>query len=395
MTKLSFLLLPSLSLIALTTSIAPDPPSTTTNIPPRNNPKLSPRVPSHHPCDCYVVSGPDAGYFTSYKFWDFRNISLPIHDLDPDLDNDPDLDLDLDLEEPEFSISSADIWETQTVPLSESSFSTDWAAQSWSRQKTSDSLVPMVNSDTNAFFARHPDWHGTSQLVLRTMRLQDSSSTAEIESHHGNFFHCSLRVRMRLMSRDTVSRAPWDTREVDNVVPRGACAGIFTYRSATCESDVEFLTSDAPNTIHYANQPDYDAVNDFIIPGASKVVTTVPAPWSSWVTHRMDWLKKETRWYADGQLQANLTISVPDRPSILALNLWTDGGIWTGDMEVDESVYMGIEWIEIAYNTSTEDLSSIEGNQRYRHRPSKRGEKRAGEKRQTSGEDAGDRISPL
>ncbi|KAL4993047.1 concanavalin A-like lectin/glucanase domain-containing protein [Aspergillus recurvatus] len=170
----------------------------------------------------------------------------------------------------------------------------------------------------------------------------------------------------------------------------GACAGIFTYRSATCESDVEFLTSDPPNTIHYANQPDYDAENDIIIPGASEVVTTVPVPWSEWVTHRMDWFANETLWYANDELQAVVSMSVPDRPSILAMNLWSDGGIWTGDMQVGESVYMGIEWIEIAYNTSTAGDVPIETGQRHRVRPSERTKRDSHAKRQTSGDDAGE-----
>ncbi|KAL4780346.1 concanavalin A-like lectin/glucanase domain-containing protein [Aspergillus varians] len=198
---------------------------------------------------------------------------------------------------------------------------------------------------------------------------------------------------MRLMSRDAITRTPEDPTPDVNRVPKGACAGIFTYRSATCESDVEFLTSDPPNTIHYANQPDYDPENDIIIPGASEVVDSVPSPWSTWVTHRMDWFPNETRWYANNELQADISISVPDQPSILAMNLWSDGGIWTGDMEVNESVYMGIEWIEIAFNTSTMGLSPIEANQRHRNRSSEWGERGPRQKMmQLLGDDSGGRC---
>jgi hypothetical protein len=246
----------------------------------------------------------------------------------------------------------------------------------------------MVNSDLNAFFAGHPQIPDTSQLVLRTTRLSNYSSTAEIESLQGNFYRCSLRIRMRLMSRDAISHSPFEPSPDNDQVPKGACAGIFTYRSATCESDLEILTSDPANTVHYANQPDYDPVNDIIIPNASDVVTTLPSPWSSWITHRMDWLSDSTTWYVDDQLQANITYGVPDRPSILALNLWSDGGIWTGDMKIDESVYMGIEWIEIAFNTSTAGVPPIEHNQRQHHRPWKREARSSNGKRQLSGDDA-------
>ncbi|KAL2823308.1 concanavalin A-like lectin/glucanase domain-containing protein [Aspergillus cavernicola] len=363
MKKFILSLLPGLSFIAPTNAVALPSPETA---------NIAPRIPSHHPCDCYLTSGSDPGYFTNYKLWDFRNVPLP-HSPNHGAYGPPDESL----------------WETETIPLSESPFNTEWQAQSWRREKTKDNITPMVNSAQNTFFARHPQWTGTSQLVLRTTRLPGYSSTAEIESQQGNFYHCSIRVRMRLMSRDAIARAPGDMRPDNNTVPRGACAGIFTYRSATCESDLEFLTSDPPNTIHYANQPDYDAVNDIIIPGASKVVTTVPAPWSSWVTHRMDWSPNVTRWYADSQLQANVSISVPDRPSLLALNLWSDGGLWTGDLAINESVYMGIEWIEIAYNTSTAGGPPIELPPRHRHRPSKGGEGVLKHKRQFGGDEAG------
>ncbi|KAL4977195.1 concanavalin A-like lectin/glucanase domain-containing protein [Aspergillus desertorum] len=366
-------LLTSLFLIASTAAIVLPPTNTT--LPNAHASGLAARVPGHYPCDCYIVSGDEPGYFTDYRFWDFRDVPLP-HSLNSGA----------------HGLSGVSHWERETVPLSQTPFSEDWRTQSWSRHGTMDSRVPMVNDDANAFFARHPNLPAASQLVLRTTRLEDRSSSAEVESQHGNYYRVSIRVRMRLMSTEAISRRPWDDTPDVNDVPKGACAGIFTYRSATCESDVEFLTSDPPNTIHYANQPDYDAENDIIIPGASEVVTTVPVRWSEWVTHRMDWFANETLWYADNELQAVVSMSVPDRPSILAINLWSDGGIWTGDMQVGESVYMGIEWIEVAYNTSTVGDDPVETGQRHRVRPSERTKRESHGKRQTSGDDAGKRC---
>lgn len=111
------------------------------------------------------------------------------------------------------------------------------------------------------------------------------------------------------------------------------------------------LTADPPNRVHYANQPDYDPVADRIIPGAS-IAKDVPVPWTSWSTHRLDWLPDISRWYVENEPQASNTYSVPHDPSMLIINLWSDGGLWSGNLTVGESVYMGIEWIEIAYNVS-------------------------------------------
>ncbi|KAL3454880.1 hypothetical protein BJX65DRAFT_301503 [Aspergillus insuetus] len=101
MATLILSLLPSLSLIA--PSAASALPSTTTT------PNIEPRVPSHYPCDCFLVSGPVPGYFTDYKFWDFRSVPLPYS-----------------LNHGAYSVvATADVWEAQTVPLSQSPFKTD------------------------------------------------------------------------------------------------------------------------------------------------------------------------------------------------------------------------------------------------------------------------------
>jgi hypothetical protein len=42
---------------------------------------------------------------------------------------------------------------------------------------------------------------------------------------------------------------------------------------------------------------------------------------------------------------------------MLIVNLWSDGGLWSGNLTVGESVYLGIEWIELAYNLTGEAQS--------------------------------------
>ncbi|KKK16790.1 hypothetical protein AOCH_005535 [Aspergillus ochraceoroseus] len=284
-------------------------------------------LPLHNPTKDIPILGSDTADFTHYKFWDFRAMST--------------------------------VQNTTQIPLEHTPFNTAWEAQSWRREPTGDSSWPMVNSKANVFLTQHPDQPSSSILVLRTTRFSNYFSTAEIESRLGNYQHCSWRVRMRLMSQSTISENDSPSQDPGRAaerVPPGACAGMFIYRSATCESDLEILTSDSQRTIHYANQPDYDPVSDRMTPGFSRTVTDLPAPWTTWVTHRMDWAPGATRWYADDQLQTVIELGVPDRPSLVALNLWSDGGVWTGDMAVGQSVYLGIEWIELAYNLSTPGL---------------------------------------
>ncbi|KAE8356799.1 concanavalin A-like lectin/glucanase domain-containing protein [Aspergillus coremiiformis] len=148
---------------------------------------------------------------------------------------------------------------------------------------------------------------------MQTTRLADRVSTAEIEFQASNILHCS--------------------------------------RSKTCESDIEILTSDPPHTIHYSNQPDYDPISDKVIPGAGSRMN-ISVPWTAWVTHRLDWFPNISRWYTGEVLQLANSYGVPREPSTLVLNLWSDGGNWTGDLRVGESVFLGVEWIELVFNVS-------------------------------------------
>ncbi|PYH49567.1 glycoside hydrolase family 16 protein, partial [Aspergillus saccharolyticus JOP 1030-1] len=327
----------------------------------------------HQQCDCYLISGPDPGYFTHYKLWDFRNASQ-IHPqpasprtvttnittlLTPDADTD-------------------NLYTTMNL-FSQTPFSKDWRVQTWGR--AADPLlapIPMTNSESNVFMhtprssssssssSQDKNQQPNSFLVLRTTRFINHATTAEIESQFGLIDHCSLRLHMPPSPAPPSSPPsslpstppPHPGKGKPNKVPSGTCAGVFTYRSSTCESDIEILTSDDPHTIHYANQPDYDPINDRIIPGASAVVN-LTRPWTEWTTHRLDWLTDQSRWYADNVLQTAKRYRVPDQPSIIVINLWSNGGAWTGDLRVGESVYLGIEWMELVYNLSSSSSSSI------------------------------------
>jgi hypothetical protein len=42
---------------------------------------------------------------------------------------------------------------------------------------------------------------------------------------------------------------------------------------------------------------------------------------------------------------------------MIILNLWSDGGLWTGDIRIGDSIYLGIEYIELIYNRSSDALT--------------------------------------
>jgi beta-glucanase (GH16 family) len=113
----------------------------------------------------------------------------------------------------------------------------------------------------------------------------------------------------------------------------------------------------------YTNQPAVSKSGDEI--SQASLSPSNLSSWSDWHTHRIDWLPKHSYWYLDGTQTAQNTYSVPRRPSGLILNMWSDGGEWSGTMKVGDSAEFQIMWIEMVFNTSG-PVEGVSGSSRKR-----------------------------
>ncbi|KAL2823724.1 concanavalin A-like lectin/glucanase domain-containing protein [Aspergillus cavernicola] len=221
----------------------------------------------------------------------------------------------------------------QSGYLTSDAFVNDFGIQTWGAPVSETSPVRKQNSNQNVYIERDEDGSST-HLVLRAYRNEDFISSAEVESKVSNIFHASIRVRARVRG------------------DAGACAGIFTYYDDDNESDIEILTRDPTNHIRYTNQPGLDEDGNEI-PGASTdAVMGGGAVWTDWNDYRLDWTADLSVWYLNGKLAHIKTYGIPSNPSTFILNMWGNGGVWTGDMDIGSAAYLDIEWIEILYNTA-------------------------------------------
>lgn len=275
-------------------------------------------------CNCYVLeSGADSktpSYFQHYRFFDFRDLaSYPGQYINaPPAVNDTQDSGDESVWTPD--IFSSEAWET------------DWSIQDWSKPASDDFPVRAVNSPANIYVGQNDDSNPFTWLTLRTSRLDDFQSVAEIENLQKNMLHASMRMYGRVVGAS------------------GAVAGFFTFFDKTNETDIEILTRDPKDKIRYTNQPALNDEGDEIA-AASQAIGNL-APWDEWQTHRVDWLPGNSYWWLNGGQVAKTTYSVPSAPSYLVLNMWGDGGEWSGEMEVGESAEFQIQWIELVFNTS-------------------------------------------
>jgi beta-glucanase (GH16 family) len=137
----------------------------------------------------------------------------------------------------------------------------------------------------------------------------------------------------------------------------GACAGIFTYLpnddpQKVQEADIEILTKDPRYAVQYTNQPSNDENGDEIPQATVNASDPSSRAWTLWNTFRVDWTPGLTTWYVNGEVAASIAFQAPKDPTGIIMNMWGDGGLWTGPMQVYDEAYLQIQWIEMVYNTS-------------------------------------------
>lgn len=269
-------------------------------------------------CNCYVVqSGTNSDtptYFQYYRFYDFRNLDGALTSSPPLLTNDQTAGL-----QPSWqpNIFNSDAWNT------------DWSIQNWSKPATEDFPVKMDNSRANVYIGQEAD---STFLTLRTSRVEDHQTSGEIENNQRNLMHVSMRMYGRVQG------------------DKGAVAGFFTFYDDTNESDIEILTRDTTDKIRYTNQPSVDKEgNEY---ADASIAAEGLSRWNDWQTHRIDWLPTHSYWYLNNRQVAANTYSVPREQSNMILNMWSDGGEWSGNMTLGGVAEFNIQWIEIAFNTS-------------------------------------------
>jgi hypothetical protein len=274
-------------------------------------------------CECYAVnSGGSMSYFANHRFYDFRFLANGSSDY---------------RSAPAIISDSSNKGNTQDV-LKGPSFTNDWSIQNWASTPSTENPVPLFNSPQNVYITQtnssdlaEDNTAASTYLTLRTQRQSAFQSTSEVENTQNNLQYGSFRFRARVRG------------------DAGACAGMFTFLNDKNEADIEILTKDSNGTYHYTNQPSVRKGDE--IPGASIQKDNLPS-WTEWRTHRLDWLPGITRSYIDGQLVAENKINVPKKPSFIDINMWSDGGVWTGNMTPGGEAQLQIQWIQASFNTT-------------------------------------------
>ncbi|KAI2626932.1 glycoside hydrolase family 16 protein [Hypomontagnella submonticulosa] len=274
-------------------------------------------------CHCYLTNGTTGRYFANHKFFDFRNIANPRVPAAIDDRN---------------GATNAPV---TNAYFDSTNWTSTWAIQNWVGGSP-DASVWQTYSKNDIYIESNTDPNPASRtyLTLRTHRhpAGDFQSSAEFDSVSPNYQYLSLRMYARTRGS------------------AGAVAAMFTYRGGATDADVqeadmEILTKEPANAVHYTNQP--SQVGGEARPNAT-VEVGVPGSWSDWRVHRYDWTPGSSDWYVDGEKVASIQFQAPRDPATLIFNTWSDGGSWSGVMASGNSATMQVQWIELIYNNTAE-----------------------------------------
>ncbi|KAI1434246.1 concanavalin A-like lectin/glucanase domain-containing protein [Xylaria sp. CBS 124048] len=269
-------------------------------------------------CTCYKATASSPEYFLNRQFFDFRNIANPV------------------ITAPITAGAAVDMEAVHTNSYFSTSEWTDtWSIQNWNtegegvyRQNSANNiLIASANNDTSAA-------GGNTYLTLRTQRQNGYQSTAEVESIAKDYLYLTTRMYARTVGSP------------------GAVTSLFTYASDTQEADLEIRTSTDAKVVQYTNQPGLTDQGE-IDPAATSIVN-LTSPWTDWHEYRYDWTPGSSEWFVDGKLVASIHHNAPAQPLSVIMNVWSDGGEWSGVMPVGASAEMQVQWLDLTYNSSSQ-----------------------------------------
>jgi beta-glucanase (GH16 family) len=163
---------------------------------------------------------------------------------------------------------------------------------------------------------------------------------AELDFHEHNVTYASLRFSARVRGES------------------GAIAGFFTYHNDTSESDIEIPSGGSGEEMHCSNQPTEDPATDKPIKDATfNVSMEKHQPTLTWNNYRLDWVNGRTVWYTNGVQSADTRVNVPDDSSMIILNMWSNGGPFSGRMDKGGKAWLDIQWVELLFNSTSSQKS--------------------------------------
>ncbi len=224
-----------------------------------------------------------------------------------------------------YKTNTGDVWQYSLVTdfsqvnNSQWAETTDWSVSELVREAT----IPLNYTREN--------------VVWKDNTLQLTASAYNVSNNEG-----ILCGQIRTTRRDILYGSFRASLSVVDESP-GSVAGYFFYANDTQEIDIEVQSKMNDQTVHFGNQPSQNS--DVYLPNSG--VT------SQMHDYRFDWVTNKTTFYIDGVPSADFTEDVPIVNGTISLNMWGNGGSFSGPEAPTTDNTMFIFKIALYFNTSS------------------------------------------
>ena len=195
------------------------------------------------------------------------------------------------------------------------------------------------------------DWEVTELVREATVDLEYTSDNVAVSdgklqltcsaynaSQGGNIRSGQIRT-----TRDDILRGSFRASYSVASGSAGSVAGFFFYANDTQEIDIEIQSKMSNETVHIGNQPTQST--DVLLP-TNGAVTEVH-------DYRFDWLAGQTNFYLDSVPAGSFSEDVPVVNGRIDLNMWGNGGTFSGPATPTTDNVMSISKIALYFNTSS------------------------------------------
>ncbi|KAK2744880.1 hypothetical protein FQN55_006442 [Onygenales sp. PD_40] len=220
-------------------------------------------------------------------------------------------------------------------------FTRDWVVQKWGIQPQNWATPLAIDNQEDNVFLQGGNLVLRQEGYSKEHILHGSNvSVASIASQNGDIIHGSFRVELKMEN-----------------ATGGSCGGFFWYHNDENEIDIEILAREFKSDsviVHYTTHPALDE-NGHLVKNATEVVPLRgDNPAATFQQHRFDWTPTELRFYQNSTQVHSNALRVPNVPGHVYMNLWADGGPWSGSPSTTD-VYMSVRTVAIYHNTSASE----------------------------------------
>lgn len=212
-------------------------------------------------------------------------------------------------------------------------FLADWSVSSVQRGDLSASVPYTINYTTaNVFYPTVSSQALVLQASAYVGPVGGAVDSGQISTNRTDILYGSFRATYKVTGGS------------------GAVAGFFSYADDENENDMEIVTADGTNEVHFTNQPYPGEGATYLYNGTATDVDH---------EYRFDWTSAGVTYFIDNDYKTDITTHPSTEASQILLNTWSNGGPFSSGPPTENAI-MTVSSITLYFNSSLVDSATFD-----------------------------------